>query len=338
MPVDWFFAFIVVLAGLAGLFTGLFQNSLFGFASNFPPVYFQALNSGQGLSGLVTSAAMLVMRLTAANSIEKSSHITLVTVIYFFVSFVLLALSFFAFQCFLKSNALYKFYVVDAAERESIASSDSSKANSTSSNGISGHFRTIFGHVPSAYYPFAIMYVFIITFTIFPTFFVQTVSSTDPGDPALADYRELFGTISFLLFDLSDAIGKFLPGIPMLFIGSHSLSLLTSLLRTVFIPLFMCANFPFKLDDKDPFYPAAPRLIQSDIIFYIIVVAFGLSNGYYGTLLLMKAPTSVSVTSNGSIKETMGKIMSLFLGFGLAIGPLACYAMMAFLCRCNPLH
>lgn len=341
ISVDALFVAMVVLASFGGLFTGFLQNSLFGFASNFPPVYFQALNSGQGLAGLLSSLSMMSMESSSTDLIDKSPHVASASFVYFFIAFLLMLASFMAFYFFLRKNTLFKYYYVDPSKELLKPPMPDLPDNepTPSDKGTLDQLKKIFTNAPSMYYPFAIAYVFIVTFAVFPTFFIQVTSASDPTDPALADYRKLFFTISFLLFDISDVIGKFLPGIPLFFVNSHTVSLLTSLLRTIFIPLFMWSNFPHKFGDKEPFYPGALRLIRSDGLFFFIVFMFGLSNGYFGSLLLMKAASSIpSKISNVSIREKMGKTMSLFLGFGLAIGPLICYVLIAVLSRSNPFN
>ncbi len=50
-------AAVIALIGVA---TAVLQSSIFGFASMFPPIYSQAVMSGQGFAGIVASVLRIV--------------------------------------------------------------------------------------------------------------------------------------------------------------------------------------------------------------------------------------------------------------------------------------
>ena len=173
-------------------------------------------------------------------------------------------------------------------------------------------------------------------------------------NPEHATYRGMFVILGFLVFDLSDSIGKFLPGLPLFFIASHRVTLLSNVGRLVFIPLFMWFNFIATLNGE-PFFTYATRWIKNDVLFFVVMFLFGLSNGYFGSLLLMKAASSLPENEGGNksvkgeleeqgqgeqgqdnlamtrLREMMGKVMGLFLGFGLITGPCVAFLLQATL-------
>jgi solute carrier family 29 (equilibrative nucleoside transporter), member 1/2/3 len=325
-PNSYFYA-TMFLGFVAGAFSGALQNSLYALAANLPPVFFQAISFGQGFVGLSTSLLIL-----AARSMHEQNpvptDISAGTFGFFFIGFLLCVASFASFYYFMTRSSYYRYYLGGGRTAEEKKGFSELPTNG-SEESLSEQLRTIFLNSPSRWYPISIWFVFFITFSVFPGFLAATQSSLDSSH---AEYRKMFITLGFLAFDLSDSIGKFLPGMHCFFIQSHTLAITLNLFRIVFVPLFMCFNFPQLNLNGDPFFPSAPRWIQSDAAFFIIVLAFGLSNGYFGSLVLMKAAASLpEAKSSPTLREKMGKIMGLFLGLGLITGPCIAFALQAIL-------
>ncbi|KAI3975144.1 hypothetical protein MKX01_038472 [Papaver californicum] len=59
-----------------------------------------------------------------------------------------------------------------------------------------------------------------------------------------------------------------------------------------------------------------PRWLRSEIPVIILTSLFGLSNGFFTSVLMILAPKSVSIVE----AEMAGIVMALFLGFGLVLG------------------
>jgi hypothetical protein len=49
-----------------GVATAVLQSSVFGFASMFPPIYSQAVMSGQGFAGIIASVLRIVTKVPSA--------------------------------------------------------------------------------------------------------------------------------------------------------------------------------------------------------------------------------------------------------------------------------
>ena len=327
LSADGYFYITLFLSLVVGAFSGALQNSLYALAANLPPVFFQAISFGQGFSGLSTSLIMITYRCVNTGN-YGAEELVMSTFQLFLLGFLLIIGSFLSFGMFMRSP-YYRHYLGSSANGKdpkmvSSLPSDASEDTWT-------QLKIIFWNSPSRYYPLGILFVFAVTFAVFPGFLVFTESVADPTNPDWATYRGLFVTLGFLAFDLSDSIGKFMPGIPIFFIQSHTISLLANLGRLIFIPLFMWFNFIQVLNGQ-PFYPNATRWIRSDTLFFIIMFVFGLTNGYFSSLLLMKASSSLpEQKTSPSLREKMGKIMGLFLGFGLISGPCIAFILQATL-------
>lgn len=80
-------------------------------------------------------------------------------------------------------------------------------------------------------------------------------------------------------------------------------------------------------------------LINSDLLFMLILLAFGFSNGYVSSLCMMSA---ASVEHNPRLKgrtedvDVAATVASFCLVGGLALGSFASFAVKAAICGCNP--
>ena len=145
-----------------------------------------------------------------------------------------------------------------------------------------------------------------------------------------------FKCVHSLCLSLSLVYSSYLTVVFVSQIGSHRyVLLLCSVLRTLFIPLFLLCNY-----DKDN---AIPVVFNNDAYPVIFVSLFGLSNGYISTMAMMSAPRSVilakfvvvvvcvcvcviihhlflgrSLPSN--MRETASTIMVFFISSGLLFG------------------
>lgn len=83
----------------------------------------------------------------------------------------------------------------------------------------------------------------------------------------------------------------------------------------------------------------ASAVISSDVLYMLILLAFGLSNGYVSSLCMMSAP---SVEHNPRLKgriedvDVAATVASFCLVGGLAVGGFASFGVRAAVCNCNP--
>jgi equilibrative nucleoside transporter 1/2/3 len=88
-----------------------------------------------------------------------------------------------------------------------------------------------------------------------------------------------------------------------------------SLLRTIFVPLFLVCNVVVSSERN------LPVLVRNDFVYFLIVWIFAVSNGWIGSLCMMAAPQQKAIKS-GKEKSMVGSVMSFSLVLGLAIGGL----------------
>ncbi|KAM0682912.1 hypothetical protein MDAP_002151 [Mitosporidium daphniae] len=308
-PCEWipdttYFYITLVCAGLCGFFGGVLQSSLFGMASGFPSSYVQGIMAGQGLAGMVSSVILMAANILAGDSIKSPHEIAINAALYFGLSLFFIVLGYISFM-YVQRLEFFKFHsTMSAAPGADLDLSDESIQPPQQ-----GGIFSIFTKMPSALYPPAVFFVLFITLSAFP-FIFSNITSSSKSDSFF--FRKLFISTGYLLFDVGDYIGKSMPAFGLFYTKSHVFILSSSLLRVVFIPLFMLCNFR-----DHPDFNAALRIFSSDVIYFSLALLFGLTNGYICSLLFMNAPRTVPEY----LREKMGAIMPFFLTVGLALGP-----------------
>lgn len=123
---------------------------------------------------------------------------------------------------------------------------------------------------------------------MFPAITATITSHSPPPEPTATFYKLkfwlshplVFTAFHFLLFNFGDWIGRWLCKFKFFLFWSGPSLLLSSLLRLLFIPLILaCASYIKDTQPRTPF-------IQSDLPFFLILSAFGISNGYLGRYAL----------------------------------------------------
>ncbi|KIS72082.1 uncharacterized protein UMAG_11433 [Mycosarcoma maydis] len=183
----------------------------------------------------------------------------------------------------------------------------------------------------------AVAFIFVITLSIFPalTSSVQSVytgtsrsgfSSVDLTSP------QLFVPFHFFLFNLSDLLGRSLPSlVPSALIRKARALFSLSLLRVLFVPLFMACNVvstsqrtgPIsRINAGTPEGWLASLMQSSDAPFFSLMLLLGFSNGLVSTCIMISGPArSKLVNSKGASEGPLAAtLLSFWLCVGLAIG------------------
>lgn len=83
--------------------------------------------------------------------------------------------------------------------------------------------------------------------------------------------------------------------------------------------------------------PSSPPVIQSDIIYLLILLLFGITNGWISTLCMMGAP---SLKHNPKLKREQVAVSATVAQFclvgGLVIGSVCSFGVRAMICDCDP--
>ncbi|RSH95569.1 hypothetical protein EHS25_000661 [Saitozyma podzolica] len=119
----------------------------------------------------------------------------------------------------------------------------------------------------------AVAWVFVVTLSVFPPITTAIVSTHSPPPRFLQP--SVFIPLHFLLFNVGDFVGRtYLPAIPSLLITNPRRVLALSLARTLFVPLFLACNVAVS-----PATTGSKPLLNSDAAYFLILIAFGLTNG-----------------------------------------------------------
>lgn len=136
----------------------------------------------------------------------------------------------------------------------------------------------------------------------------------------------LFTSVHFLVFGFGDFVGRFICSFPRLLVWSAKRLLVLSLSRTLFIVLFLLCNV--QRPQSSPI-PAVP-IINSDFMFMLILLMFGLSNGYVSSLCMMSAP---SLEHNPRLRgkredvDVAATVSQFCLVGGLVLGSIASFVV-----------
>lgn len=176
----------------------------------------------------------------------------------------------------------------------------------------------------------------------------------------------IFNALHFLLFNVGDLAGRYLCAIPKFTTWSSRRLLVLSLLRTLFVPLFLLCNLqpptatpaPFPAPGVPPTtdlpslllrqvadlsFSAPSPVINSDFLFFVIVLVFGCSNGYVSSMCMMAAPNEEHNhrlrkrgPSGRSDVDVAATTANFCLIGGLVVGSASSFAVRAQVCNCNP--
>ena len=295
-----------LLAGLiTGIGIGISQPSYYSASSQLPKHYTQALVIGETVSGLTSACFRISTKLLK----PPNSCIFYDSQVYIGLTISVMLASFFVWAFIYYHNLTN--YWLNLGKEESLAgnrpiqqnndevldeseiASRLGRVNTEKSPLLENTFKTN----DSLYLRFArslklkfsifwktwslqltLFFNFLITLFLFPTF----ITAAYPCHPQICDWVPI---ISLTIFVFSDFIVRWFTLIP---IKCSSLALLIiSLFRFLFIPIIGLFIFPI----SRPFVPVGYGLP----IYLVIISAFGLTNGYFGSLPLVLIPTKLKV-------------------------------------------
>lgn len=310
------FWMVISIVGMAGLFTSFMMKGLYGMLAKFPSTMTPALLSGQAAVGFIISSANLLS--TFINRGKSADQIG--TVIYFTVgvSIMLLAVSVYIWNYY-RSPVFREYMGIAMIGDEENSSEKMHRAP----------FRMLLRVLKRLrWYALGIMMALAVTINIFATF-ITSPRVAFAKDSFMTEYDYLYGPVIFILYDIGDLLGRWLPAIPSVASSAKNLRFVEIFpwFRLVVLPLFFAIS-PLEIGGIGP---KPEYLGREDFTYALLVFLFGFSNGYSNTLLLMHAPSvgvkkdplmmSMSPTLCEKLeRESCGSLMGLFLNFGLVIG------------------
>ncbi|KAK7471010.1 hypothetical protein VKT23_002424 [Stygiomarasmius scandens] len=336
-----FFAFVILNGVVQAAFGSYLQNSIMAVASLFGHTAVQPLLSGQAAVAVMVSTVQV---LSAAASVSRETSRTQDSPPDDGKAEERSAFIFFGLSTlFLLASAGAQWYLVSMPEYQRVAgclepgkrfgrdhgTADENRALVSGGRDSGENARIWEVAKMNASFEISLAYVFVVTLAVFPPI-TATIQPTNPDVHPL-----LFTSVHFLMFGVGDFIGRSLCSIPKLLIWSSRKLLTMSFARTIFIVLFLLCNV--QRPSSSPI-PSAP-IINSDMMFMLILLAFGISNGYVSTMGLMSAS---SLEHNPRLKgrvelvDVAATVSQFCLVGGLVLGSIASFPVRGAVCACNP--
>ena len=353
LPEGLFITFVLSTGIVLACAGAYLQTSVIAVASLFGPSIIQSMMSGQAIVAVILSSVQLIsaatsLRASKVRPVDGAAE-TKSARLFFGISASFLVVCG-AANVWMTRLPSYRAVVPADEPRPRRRLSVSAEFLSLAPSGSETDSKATWDHIlriarANIIYELAVAYVFIITLvsrqvlrsfditsnamqSVFPTITISIV----PTNPAI--HPLFFSSLHFLVFGVGDWFGRYLCSIPRLLIWRPKKLLVLSLTRTLFIPLFLACNL-----QRDASSPSAPPLISSDVLYMLLLFAFGLSNGYVSSMCLMSAPSLEHNPRLMGRKEDVdlaGPIASFCIVGGLVTGSIMSFIVRAIVCACNP--
>lgn len=287
-----FFLITMAMVVVINISSAVMSGGLFGLAGVFPSEYMTAVVSGQALGGIFTALAF-ILALAYGASPKTTAFL------YFSIGILIVFLSIVTYMI-MERQKFFKFYINKNTDDPNIPKS--------SGLVLKPNFMEVFGKVYM--YSISLTTVFTVTLSVYPA--VTELVKSQYADTT-GKHQHLWNDIYFmpvtnyLCFNSGDYLGRIFAGLVEKPRNDPHLVLLFTIMRIVFIPLFMMSNAPH-------FF--LPTLVSSDVQFIAMIVIFAVSNGYLTNIILVNAPKSVMQHE----KEMASAIMAAALSVGITVG------------------
>ncbi len=312
--------FVLGLVFLSGMSTAIGFNCVIGLASQFPPEYVGAVMLGQGVAGILVGAIRII---TKASFGETKSGVNTSTLLYFLLAAGVEVL------CLL----MYFVLIRTKFARYNMAKASASKTQDSETVSLLGGRGE--GEQPKASVKIVLRKVLLQGFTVWSVFFVTLTLFPGMTSVIPANVKDFpfdsawFGVVNIFLFQLFDFIGRTLPRWVVI-IRPRALWIF-SVSRVVFAALFILCIVPNLLVDPRTLAVIVHPIFFSNWASFVIMAFFALTNGYFGTLAMMFAPSCVEDHE----KNVAGMIMSVFLQLGIFSAVLFALFVLFLVQPCN---
>ena len=174
-------------------------------------------------------------------------------------------------------------------------------------------------------YCLAVFLTFAITLCLWPAVAVLVESQFKNNKTRSTWANDYFTPVSvFLLFNVGDLIGRSIANalkLPDITKRGKLIVLILSLLRAIFIPIFIFCN-------ASPETRTLPVIFSSDADFIIITMIFALSNGYLGNICMLHGPKTVE---DSVLQEETAMVLVACLVIGTGCGSFLSYPIIQIL-------
>lgn len=291
-----FFVVTMIIVALLNICAAVTQGSIYGLSGIFPSTCINSMYSGQAIAGVFSSLARIISLLLGDEPITSG-------LIFFAIADVFLVFSIIEY-IFLTKMTYYAEMKSDSEKKEVLETQPEVKSNWAS-------YLVVFKKL----WLMGMTYggTLFVTLMIYPAVVVY-ITSTSAESP----WSEVFfqPTITFLLFNLADWVGRETPRwVP--WPGPQGWMLhVVGAARLIFLPLLMLCHGTNK---------TFPTIFNNDAYYIIILFLFAFTNGHIGTLCLIYYPALVEADE----LEVGGAILAAMLGVGMVVGSLLSPALVA---------
>jgi len=292
--------FTLICVFFASMSTGFSQNGVFAFANRFGGIYMQAIMTGQGIAGVLPAIAQIVSVLAIPHS-DTGTASPKSALMYF------LTAVFVTGACLLLFLALLSRHNIRLRSVNSISDADENDIPpSKKSVSLWALFKKL------KFFSFALWLCFCITM-VFPVFTQAILSTRVSKDTGRLFQPDVFIPWGFLLWNVGDLAGRVICGWEVFTTKNAIVLAVSSVARIAFIPLYFMCNIN-----------GEGATIESDVFYWLVQLAFGVSNGWIGSNCMMAPPDYV----DDEEKEACGGFMGLCLVVGLATGSLLSFVVL----------
>ncbi|XP_049931209.1 equilibrative nucleotide transporter 8-like isoform X2 [Nymphaea colorata] len=296
--------FMTVLAvTVCGLADGLAGGSLVGSVGELPERYMQAVFAGTACSGVLVSVLRIITKASLPQTpqgLQRSAQLYFIVSVLFMATCILCLnilhrLSIMKYYTDKKLSALpyHNSYIGDL-KQINLTGTPMSTAFSTEQTNLKTEFWNTWKKIK--WNAVGILMIYVVTLSIFPGYITDGLQSK-----ILRNWYPILLITTYNVFDL---VGKCLTA---MYVPKATVKVVWACSgRLLFYPLFAACMH-------------GPRFFRTEIPVVLLTSALGLTNGYLTSSLMILAPKCVPTKE----AETVGIIMVLFLGIGLAAGSLA---------------
>lgn len=280
-----FFTLTMIKIVIINSFGAILQGSLFGMAGKLPTKYTTPIMSGQGLAGTFAAFSMIC-------AIASGSEINDAAFGYFITACAVILLAIISYVVLPKLE-FYQYYKTQSGNRvsdeknklELLKKENAAETRPVFNKGEEEQnvsMLTIFKKIWVL--ALSVCFAFTITIGTFPAVTVDVKSTIADGGT-----WELYfiPVCCFLLFNLSDWVGRSLTAVCMWPGKDSKLVPILLVARVIFVPLFMLCNV-------QPRYNL-PIFFEHDAWFIVFMIVFAFSNGYLASLCMCFGPKKVAV-------------------------------------------
>jgi len=319
--VPMFFITTMINVIIITVFCAIFQASLFGHAAEVGEVT-PAVMAGQGAGGVFACVIDIISKM----AIEE---LTTAVCMYFVIAVIFMGISAIAYK-YMQPMAIYQHRLdKSSAQAAPVATDEVKLAEPAEEEKLMEHDdimqMTPFEAIKKSVWPYHLTLVlcFTLTLSLFPGV-VSSYTSVN-YEQGNAYYERYFVTIwVFLNFNAFDFIGRYLAG--MASQEGHALNIikkdqpttlmLVSLVRFIFIPLFMKCNVRKTTGSVLGFF-------EYDSVFIVLMALMSFSNGFVSSLAMIYGPQAAPEHVRGQI----GGYLGTTLVFGLLCGALLSFVL-----------